>query len=134
MNQNRPGGSTATLTRPGGASATPALVMAAESRRWQRRVGPLAWTTLQDLALSSHRSDQGWVVAVGVRDIAADLGVTKDTAARAVSILIDAGLVSRGRVSTPEGRRRSGYLLQLPAPIRLIAGPYLPSGDRGGRS
>jgi hypothetical protein len=110
------------------------LVIAAESLPWPRRVGPLAWTALQHLALSSHHTDQGWAVAVGVRDIAVGLGVTKDTVARAVSTLVDTGLVSRGRVRTRGGQPRSGYLLHLPHPIRLIAAPHVPTDDRGERS
>src|SRR5262249_38785855 len=57
---------------------------------------------------------------------AAGLGVTKDTAARAVSALVAAGLVSRGRVPVPGGRQRSGYLLHLPEPMRLIDRPDQP--------
>jgi hypothetical protein len=86
-------------------------------------MGPLAWTALQHLALTSQRTDQGWAVAVGVREIAAGLGVTKDTAARAISVLVDSGLVSRGRIKIPGGHPRSGYVLNLPSPIRLIDWP-----------
>jgi hypothetical protein len=126
VNLNEPAGS-GIETKHNGAPPGPVLVIAGESLPWRRRVGPLAWTALQHLALSSHHTDQGWAVAAGVRDIAVGLGVTKDTAARAVSTLVDTGLVSRARVQTLEGRQRSGYLLHLPRPIRLIADP-----DRGG--
>jgi hypothetical protein len=123
-----------TGTKQNAASRSPALVIAAESLLWRRRVGPLAWTALQHLALSSHRTDQGWAAAIGVRDVAAGLGVTKDTAARAISTLVDTGLVSRGRVETPAGRRCSDYLLHLPQPMRLIAAPRVPADDQGERS
>jgi hypothetical protein len=126
VNLNEPAGS-GIETKHNGAPPGPVLVIAGESLPWRRRVGPLAWTALQHLALSSHHTDQGWAVVAGVRDIAVGLGVTKDTAARAVLILIDTGLVSRARVQTLEGRRRSGYLLHLPQAIRLVANP-----DRGG--
>jgi hypothetical protein len=132
MNPNQPASSVTEMKN--GASRAPALVIAAESLPWQRRVGPLAWTAFQHLALSSHHTDQGWAVAVGVRDIAGGLGITKDTAARAVSTLLNTGLVSRGRVQTPGGRRCSGYLLHLPQPIRLIAAPRVPADDGGERS
>jgi hypothetical protein len=116
----------ATEPKQNGAPPGPALVIATQSLPLQRRVGPLAWTALQHLALRSDRTDQGWAVAVGVRDIAAGLGVTKDTAARAISVLVNNGLVRRGRVQSPSGHRRSGYLLCLPPPIRLIAKPTHP--------
>lgn len=134
MNRSQPAGSTATATNNSGGAHGPVLVIAAESLPWRRQVGPLAWTTLQHLALSAHRADQGWVAAVGVRDIGVDLGITKDTAARAVSTLVDAGLVTRGRVPTPRGQRRSGYLLHLPRPIRLIGAPHGLADLRGGKS
>jgi hypothetical protein len=119
VTQDQPASDT-TWTRRKGTAPGPALVIARDSLPWRRRLGPLAWTTLQHLALSSYRTDQGWAVAVGVREIAAGVGVTKDTAARAVSVLVETGLVSRSRVRTPGGRRRSGYLLHLPSPIRLV--------------
>ncbi len=119
MNQTRTSATATAISHKGG-RPRPALVIAPDSLPWRQRLGPLGWTALQHLALSSHRTDQGWAVAVGVRDIAVGLGVTKDTAARAVSHLVRAGLVARGRVEGPGGRRRSGYLLNLPAPIQLV--------------
>ena len=96
---------------------SPALLIAAESRAWRRQLGPMAWAALEHLALAAHPDELGWAAPVGVRDVAAGLGVTKDTAARAVAALTTAGLVKRTRVETNTGRRRSGYLLQLPAGI-----------------
>ncbi len=101
----------------------PALVVTAQSVQLCRRLGPLAWMALQYLAVSSHRVDRGWAAAAGVRHVATGIGVTKDTAARAISRLVTAGLVTRDRVDVPGGRRRSGYLLHLPEEIRLIDRP-----------
>jgi DNA-binding MarR family transcriptional regulator len=109
----------ATRTDQRGPAAS-ALVIGADSAAWQRRLGPLAWMALQHLALSSHRSEAGWAAAVGVRDIAAGIAVTKDTAARAVSALISAGLLTRARVEALGGHRRSGYLVQLPQSMWLV--------------
>jgi hypothetical protein len=101
----------------------PALVITADSMVWRYRLGPLAWTALQHLALRSLRTAQGWAAPVGVRDIAAGIHVTKDTAAGAVSRLLAAGLVTRGRHETADGRQRAGYLLNLPASMWLIDCP-----------
>ena len=101
----------------------PALVIASESLLWQRRLTPRAWTALQHLALRSRRTQQGWAAAVGVRDVAAGIGVTKDTAARVISVLVTAGLVTRQPVEMTGGSRRSGYLLHLPRAMRLIDDP-----------
>lgn len=100
-----------------------ALVAHPESATLRRRLRPLAWAALEHLALQAHHSDQGWVAAVGARDIAEGIGVTKDTAARAVSILVAAGLVTRDWVDAPAGRRRSGYRLHLPPALALIDCP-----------
>jgi len=94
-----------------------ALLVSAESRAWRRRLGAMAWAALEHLALAAQWDEAGWASPVGVRDVAAGLGVTKDTAARAVATLVEAGLVTLTRVETPDGRRRSGYRLQLPAGI-----------------
>ena len=101
----------------------PALVIGSDSLVWQQRLTPRAWATLQHLALRSRRTQQGWAAAVGVRDVAAGIGVTKDTAARAISALVTAGLVTRQPVEKTGGSRRSGYLLHLPRAMRLIDDP-----------
>jgi hypothetical protein len=101
--------------------ATDVYCLYLDTRR--RHLGPLGWTVLQHLALNSRSTDRGWVVGVGVRHIAAGLGVTKDTAAHWVSALVAAGLVSLGRVPGLGGRQRSGYLLHLLEPMRLIDRP-----------
>jgi DNA-binding MarR family transcriptional regulator len=119
VNLNQPAGGAAQTTQNGVPRGL-ALVVAAESLPWPRRLGPLAWTALQHLALSSHHTEQGRAVPVGVRDLAAGLGVTKDTAARAVSRLVAEGLVTREPVGTRTGYRRSGYLLHLPEAMRVI--------------
>ena len=97
----------------------PVLLVAAESRAWRRRLGALAWAALEHLALAAQLDEMGWAAPVGVRDVAAGLGVTKDTAARAVASLGAAGLVAFAQVETVEGQRRSGYRLNLPEGIRL---------------
>ena len=105
------------------------LVVTAESSNLRRDLGPLAWTTLQHLALNSYPTAQGWAVGMGVRQVAAGLGVTKDTAARAVARLVSAGLVTREQVKVPGGCCRSGYSLHLPEPMWLEVTPR--RGDEG---
>jgi hypothetical protein len=95
----------------------PTLLIGSESRVWRRQLGAVAWAALEHVALAAQPDELGWAAPVGVRDVGAGLGVTKDTAARAVAALITAGLVTRTRVETETGRRRSGYRLRLPAGI-----------------
>ena len=106
------------------------LVARPQSATWRRRLGPLAWTALECLALSAYPDSQGWAAPVGVRGIAAKIGVTKDTAARAVMTLITAGVITRQPVTGPEGQRRSGYRLHLPEGLELRPG----LGDQYSRS
>jgi excisionase family DNA binding protein len=65
---------------------------------------------------------------MGVREIAAGLGVIDDTAAPAVSHLATAGPVTRGRVNREDGRRRSGYLFDLPQTVLLVERVRRPEG------
>lgn len=110
--------------------AAAALVTEPASRAWRHRLGPLAWVALEHLALSSHLTDQGWVAPVGVRDLATGIGVTKDTAARAVATLRAAGMAVLTRVESQDGRKRSGYQLHLPEPLQLFTCPACEDSPR----
>src|SRR6516164_5019730 len=94
-----------------------ALIVGDASRRWRRQLGALAWAALEELALGAHRDDRGWAAPVGVRDIAAGVGTTRESAARAVAALGAAGLVALEQVSDGNGWCRSGYRLWLPEGI-----------------
>lgn len=85
------------------------LLIKTGSREIRRDLGALAWCCLEELSLVARRTADGWIAPVGVRAIGASLGVTKDTAARAVQVLVAAGLVRRcGAASSAE------YGLYLP--------------------
>ena len=59
-------------------------------------MGTTAWAVLCELALDAQADAHGnLVAATNVRRIAANLGISKDTAARALARLVDAGLVVR---------------------------------------
>ena len=86
-----------TRSRPVGRLTEPVarVHLTPESRRWPRRVGALAWVVFEELALSAELVDDTWTYFGGVRVVGSALGITKDTAARAVAALIDAGLLTR---------------------------------------
>ncbi len=72
------------------------LFVAPESRQAHRTLGTTAWAVLEDVALDAQLDDHGRLLAVtNVRRIALQLGISKDTAARALGRLADAGLVER---------------------------------------
>lgn len=111
---------TTPATKPADANENgPNLLIGPESRHWRRTLGPLAWAALEHLALAAQPVLSGWEAPVGARDVAAGLGVTKDTAARAMKALAAAGQITRTRVETHDGRHRSGYRLHPPVGLVL---------------
>jgi hypothetical protein len=78
------------------AGARSGVVLTAAGRVVCRAVGTTAWAVLADIALDAEADAHGnLVAATNVRRIAGDLGISKDTAARALGGLVDAGLVVR---------------------------------------
>lgn len=70
--------------------------VSADSRALRRTVGTTAWAVLEDVVLDAEANEVGVLVAAtNVRRLAMHLGVSKDTAARALTRLLDAGLVRR---------------------------------------
>lgn len=77
----------------------------------RRSLGPVPWCALECLI---ERSDDGRSVDASVRLVAAELGVAKNTAHRALRALALAGLVAAEQQRTDDGRFRSGrYRLHL---------------------
>jgi DNA-binding transcriptional ArsR family regulator len=91
------------------------LLVTPESRQARRRLGTTAWAVLEDVALDAYRDDHGRLLAVtNVRRIACHLGISKDTAARALVRLADAGLVERQRLRNDTGAfTASVYVVHL---------------------
>ncbi len=92
----------------------------------RRDLGPVAWCALECLV---ERSDDGRTAAASVRTVAAELGVAKNTAHRALVALVRAGIAEAVQDRTTDGRfRRGGYRLHLgdlvPSP------PALPTRTR----
>jgi DNA-binding MarR family transcriptional regulator len=105
------GKSAARLTVDAGAAAT------------RRELGPLAWLVLEELALHAGQDGEAGILtsAVGVRDLAGALGISKDTAARGVARLIGKRLVRR-EIERDRGGRfgSSRYVLALPTGLRRL--------------
>lgn len=81
-----------------------------ETSALRRRVGPLAWCALEVLV---ERAD-GLVVDASVRTIAAELGVAKNTAHRALAALTRAGVIAPMQDRDATGRFSVGrYRLHL---------------------
>jgi hypothetical protein len=85
----------------------------ASVRELWRPLGPTAWMVLEELAVHADSDGQ---IAVGVRRLGSDLGLDKDTVARALRRLRGAGLVVR----PAEGGYRLRVVTSHEAAIDLI--------------
>src|SRR5207248_4256942 len=74
------------------------IVLADDARRLRRLLGATAWAALEDLLTDAASADDELTACSNVRRVAAQVGVSKDTAARAISRLIRAGIVERGHM------------------------------------
>ena len=96
--------------------AGPVLVLGTESSGLRRTLGPMSWVALEALAARSREIDGRLVADVSVRSLAGELGVAKDTAARALGVLRDAGLIVAAQARGVRGRFAGGcYVVMLPA-------------------
>lgn len=97
-------------------------------RELRRRLGPLAWAVLQDLAEDAEMVDGRLVARSSARRLAANLGIGKDTAARALRTLTAAGLIAA--VAAERGERGrfavGGYRLTEAAPPATPVRPPVP--------
>lgn len=84
--------------------ATSAVAVTASSRALRRELGPTAWAVLEDLVLDAVPDATGRLVAAtNVRRLVANLGVSKDAAARALGRLLGRGAVVRLPASRQAG-------------------------------
>lgn len=84
----------------------------------RRRLGPRTWFVFEELVLDA---DAQLHCILNAREIAQALGMSKDTAARALADLVDAGLVDRVVRRDDGGRYRGTRLIvQLPVGVQRI--------------
>jgi DNA-binding transcriptional MocR family regulator len=93
----------------------PVVVLGPGSSQLRRALGPMPWVSLEALAARSRVIDGRLVADVSVRSLASELGVAKDTAARALGALRDAGLIVAAQGRGSRGRFAGGcYAVVLP--------------------
>jgi hypothetical protein len=78
-----------------------------------RRVGPTAWTVLTVLAVDADSTGGAPAARASVRSLANRLGLNKDTVARALARLWEAGLI----VATTSRFEPSVYVLTVPVDV-----------------
>jgi len=99
------------------AGSTPVLVGPAAAPL-RRALPASAWVALESLVARSHSGADGRVVELGVRDLATDMGASKNTAQRALVALTRAGLLAPEHGRAGDGTfRPTCYRLELPADV-----------------
>jgi hypothetical protein len=100
------------------------VVLDAGSRAWRRRLGPMAWAVLEDLAFDAQTGEAGVPMArTSARRVAEHLDIQPGTAARALRLLRDEQVVTLVREPGAAGRfGLSVYRLAEIAGIHLVDG------------
>ncbi len=80
------------------------LVLTPACRELRANVGPVAWVVLEELVMSAEDGPRAIEVSTTVRDLAAVIGLSKDTIASGLRRLVHHGLVTR----EDQRDRRSG--------------------------
>jgi Helix-turn-helix domain len=100
--------------RPAAGRVTPVIAPGPRVAATRRSLGPVAWCVLECLL---ERSDDGRTSTASVRAVAADLGVAKNTAQRAIASLVRAGLAESVQDRDASGQfRHGGYRLHVGDP------------------
>ncbi len=89
---------------PNSDSTDDAVVISAASRTLRRRLRPLAWVALEEVALEAVAEGGRLVARTSARQVAERLGVDPGTAAGALRVLRREGLVALEREHGPAGR------------------------------
>ena len=98
-----------------------AIVVAGTATELRRRLGATAWVVLEELLVHSTGAGSREATA-SVRALAAALGVSKDTIARALARLRDAGIVTALQARSSTGTFRAGrYRIAVPPCIMFTA-------------
>ena len=91
-------------------------------------LGPVAWVVLESLAERSVHRSGATVSEMSVRGVAAEIGLAKDTVARAIQRLQRAGLVRRIDARLTDGRFGHGcYVLVIPHDLFHVCPTRVPS-------
>lgn len=96
------------------------IVLAAGSVEVRHQLGATAWVVFEQLLLESTSRGDVCEASVSVRSLAAQLGLSKDTVARAVTRLRRAGLVEASQSRAATGAFATGcYRLCVPDSITV---------------
>lgn len=93
----------------------------ADARRLRRQLGLTAWAVLEELVAHSHEPIECCLADASVRGLATDLGLSKDTIARALRRLGNVGIAVAEQRRTAAGTFATGtYRIAIPDCLVLI--------------
>jgi hypothetical protein len=102
-----------------------AVLVSTDCRSLKRALRPLVWVTLEEVALEAVADDNRFVARTSARQVAEHLGVDPGTAAGALRVLRQRGLLVLEREKGPAGRfGLSVYALGSVAGLTVVA-PYV---------
>ena len=105
-----------------------AVVIGPDADELRCRLGPASWTVLEAMMQRASETDGGLAVAVSIRSLASSLGLSKDTIARSVGRLRDAGLVSSIQRRDSSGVFAAGsYQLAVPRSCLSLVSASVPA-------
>jgi hypothetical protein len=88
----------------------------------RRRLGPTAWVVLEAVVAQAHDAEGDLVADGSVRSLASELGLAKNTVARALTILRECDLVAFTQTRASDGAFSAGrYVIALPPDVFTIA-------------
>jgi DNA-binding transcriptional MocR family regulator len=97
------------------------LIVDGEAQVLRRQLGAAAWAVLETMLAQSCGPAERCVATSTVRSLAADLGVSKDTVARALGRLRAAGIVTAEQPRAVTGTFTTGsYRIAVPACITFV--------------
>ena len=96
------------------------VVLTAGTVELRHRLDPTAWVVFEQLLLESTGNGNTCEASVSVRSLAAQLGLAKDTVARALNRLRHTGLIDASQSRTATGVYATGcYTLTMPPSITV---------------
>ena len=102
----------------------PTFVVGPTGKTLRRRLGPTAWVVLEAAVLLAHDVDGDLVVDASARSLASEVGLSKNTVARALSTLRESGFVTFTQTRAGDGVFGPGrYVIALPPDVLAVSAP-----------
>lgn len=96
------------------------IEVSADADALRRKLGPTAWFVFEAMLFDAHGSGHALTAVASARSLAVELGLAKNTVARAIAQLRAAGLIARCQSRSTAGTFIAGsYAITLPSSITV---------------